>query len=225
MSPSIHGGDILTFVLNMHGKLIFKYGTMSSGKSLQLIATANNFQEHGIPFIIFKSSMDTRDGEGVVFSRAIGTKECINITATDNLYSIISSFVNNSTLLHGESLKWILVDEAQFLSKKQVDELAAIADNLKINVLCYGLRTDFKTRLFEGSQRLFEIADSIDEIKSSCFCGSKTIFNARLNADGTVATDGEQIEIGGDERYTALCRKCYFDKIRHPLYKAKETED
>lgn len=218
-------GDILTFVFNMHGKLIFKYGTMSSGKSLQLIATANNFQEHGIPFIIFKSSMDTRDGEGVVFSRAIGTKECINITATDNLYSIISSFVNNSTLLHGESLKWILVDEAQFLSKKQVDELAAIADNLKINVLCYGLRTDFKTRLFEGSQRLFEIADSIDEIKSSCFCGSKTIFNARLNGDGTVATDGEQIEIGGDERYTALCRKCYFDKIRHPLYKAKETED
>lgn len=169
--------------------------------------------------------MDTRNGEGVVFSRAIGTKECINITTTDNLYSIISSFVNNSTLLHGESLKWILVDEAQFLSKKQVDELAAIADNLKINVLCYGLRTDFKTRLFEGSQRLFEIADSIDEIKSSCFCGSKTIFNARLNTDGTVATDGEQIEIGGDERYTALCRKCYFDKVRHPLYRTKETED
>lgn len=200
---------------------------MSSGKSLQLIATANNFQEHGIPFVILKSSLDTRDGDGVVFSRAIGTKECINITATDNLYNIISSFVNNSTLLylHGEPLKWILVDEAQFLCKKQVDELAAIADNFKINVLCYGLRTDFKTHLFEGSQRLFEIADSIDEIKSSCFCGSKTIFNARLNADGTVVTDGEQIEIGGDERYTALCRKCYFEKIKHPLYREKETEN
>lgn len=208
----------------MHGKLIFKYGTMSSGKSLQLIATANNFQEHGIPFVIFKSYIDTRDGNGVVFSRAIGTKECINITPTDSLYSIISSFVNNNVLFQGEVLRWILVDEAQFLSRKQVDELAAIADKFKINVMCYGLRTDFKTRLFEGSQRLFEIADSIDEIKSSCYCGSKTIFNARLNSDGSVATEGEQIEIGGDERYSALCRKCYFTKTTHPLYRASEAE-
>jgi thymidine kinase len=120
-------------------------------------------------------------------------------------------------------IKWILVDEAQFLTSKQVEELAAISDNFNINILCYGLKTDFKTNLFEGSKRLFEIADSFEEIKSSCYCNNKTLVNARINENKDIITDGEQIEIGGDDKYISLCRKCYFSKIGHYLYNKNEN--
>ena len=109
--------------------------------------------------------------------------------------------------------------EGNPLTEKQVDELAAIADMMEINVICYGLRTDFRTKLFPGSKRLFEIADSIEEIKSSCSCNSKTIFNARIDSEGKVVTDGEQIEVGGNDKYIALCRKCYFTKTNNPYYR------
>lgn len=202
----------------MHGKILFKYGTMSSGKSLHLLATAYNFQQHSIPFLIFKSSIDNRDGENTIHSRALGDRECISILPTHNLYKIIANYLD-ICFFNGESnLKWILVDECQFLTEKQVEELAAIADNFGINIICYGLRTDFKTHLFPGSKRLFEIADSFEEIKSSCYCNSKTIFNARIDSDKNIVTDGEQIEIGGDNRYTSICRKCFFEKTKHPLY-------
>lgn len=196
----------------------FYYGTMGSGKSLHLLATANNFQEHSIPFIIFKSDIDDRDGEDVIHSRAIGDRECVSISSADNIYEIISEYLENDLLYGSRGLKWVLVDEAQFLSEKQVDELAAISDVFNINVLCYGLRTDFKTHLFPASKRLFEIADGFEEIKSSCYCGKKTIFNARVNKDKEIVTDGEQIEVGGDDRYTSLCRKCYFKGIEGHLY-------
>lgn len=189
---------------------------MGAGKSLHLLATAYNFQEHHIPFIIFKSEIDTRDGENVIHSRAIGDRECVNISETDNIYQTISTYLDNGYLT-GEGLKWILVDEAQFLTPEQVEQLAAISDNFGINVLCYGLRTDFKTKLFPGAKRLFEIADSFEEIKGSCYCSNKTIFNARIS-DGKVITEGAQVEIGGDDRYMSLCRKCYFTKANHPLY-------
>ena len=202
----------------VHGKLLYRYGTMNSGKSLLLLATAHNFYERGIPFIILKSTIDTRDGVDVVHSRAVGDRECLSVSPGDNIYNIIQSIEQLSVGYCYDNIKWILVDEAQFLTEKQVDELAAIADNFNINVICYGLRTDFKTKLFPGSKRLFEVADSLEEIKSSCSCNSKTIFNARIDKEGNVVTDGEQIEVGGNDRYVALCRKCYYQKTNHPLY-------
>lgn len=207
----------------MHGKLIFKYGCMGSGKSLLLLATAYNFQQQKIPFLILKSKIDTRDGEDVVHSRALGDRECVSISPNENIYKIISEYRYRSIDI--EPLSWILVDEAQFLSSEQVEQLAAIADRFGINVICYGLRTDFKTQLFPGSKRLFEIADSVEEIKSSCSCNSKTIFNARVNKQKDVITDGEQIEVGGDDRYIAMCRRCYFKKIGHPLYKENNFDE
>ena len=131
--------------------------------------------------------------------------------------------INNAT--YKPQLKWVLVDEAQFLTKEQVDQLAALVDKFGISVMCYGLRTDFKTQLFEGSKRLFEIADTIEEIKSSCECDNKCIFNARIDSQKRIVTDGEQIEIGGDNRYTSVCRKCYFEKTNHPLYKKEKREN
>lgn len=205
------------------GKLLFKYGTMSSGKSLHLIATAHNFQEHNIPFLIIKSEIDTRDGEGVVHSRALGDIECVTISLEDNIYNMICNYLDTSIYAGYERPKWLLVDEAQFLTSLQVEQLSAIADNLNISVICYGLRTDFKTILFEGSKRLFELADSFEEIKSSCFCNHKTIFNARINKNKEIVTDGAQIEVGGDDRYTSVCRKCYFKAISHPLYRKNDN--
>lgn len=204
------------------GKLIFNYGTMGSGKSLRLLSTAYNFQEHGIPFVIFKSEIDTRDGEDVIHSRALGDRDCVSISSNDNLFSVVDKINTSLREDNEEQIKWILVDEAQFLTEEQVDQLAAIADNMGINVICYGLRTDFRTKLFPGSKRLFEIADCFEEIKSSCFCGKKTMINARVNSDKEIVTDGEQVEIGGDDRYISYCRKCYFEKVGNPYYKKDE---
>ena len=112
----------------------------------------------------------------------------------------------------GALVEWFLVDEAQFLTEAQVDQLSRVVDDFGCNVICYGLRTDFQTHLFEGSRRLFEIADTIDEIKSTCTCGHKTIVNARIDANGDFVSEGAQVEIGGDERYIAVCRKCWRNK-------------
>jgi thymidine kinase len=202
----------------MSGKLIFRYGTMGSGKSLQLLATAYNFEERSIPFLLLKSEIDDRDGEDVVHSRALGDKECVSIATDVDIYHLIVKFINQQIAMGLPKLKWLLVDECQFLTVKQVEELAAITDKFDISVICYGLRTDFKTKLFPASKRLFEIADSIDEIKSSCSCNKKTIFNARIDKNKNLITDGEQIEVGGDDKYISLCRKCYFEKINHKLY-------
>ena len=119
----------------MHGKILFKYGTMSSGKSLHLLATAHNFQQHSIPFLIFKSSIDDRDGKDVIHSRALGDRECISVSPTHNLYKIIAEYLDSCFLIGEETLKWILVDECQFLTEKQVEELAAIADKFGITIL------------------------------------------------------------------------------------------
>lgn len=200
------------------GKLYWFHGPMSSGKSLQILATAYNFQEKKIPFIIFKSDIDDRDGKDVIHSRALGDRECVGIKTTTNLYKLIVTMLNINNATYKPQLKWVLVDEAQFLTKEQVDQLAAIVDKFGVSVMCYGLRTDFKTNLFEGSKRLFEVADTIEEIKSSCECDNKCLFNARIDKDGNVIVDGEQIEIGGDDRYVSMCRKCYMEKINHPLY-------
>lgn len=205
--------------MSKRGKLLFKYGTMNSGKSLHLLATAHNFDEHSIPFLIFKSSIDNRDGSNIIHSRALGDRTCVTIDVNDNLYRIVTNYFDSLYYTGYEYPKWILVDEAQFLTGKQVEELSAIADNFGLNIICYGLRTDFKTNLFEGSKRLFELADSFEEIKTSCSCNHKTIVNARMNKNKEIITDGEQIDVGGNEKYISVCRKCYFSKTGHYLYK------
>lgn len=178
------------------------------------MALAHHFNERGIEFLIMKPDIDTRNGENTVFSRALGSKECFSIGRNDDLYSLISDYVESNTALGVSSLKWILIDEAQFLTHQQVDELAKIVDLIGINVICYGLRTDFRTNLFEGSKRLFEVADKIEEIKSSCYCNHKAIFNVRVDSNKNLVIDGDQVEIGGDDKYITLCRKCFYEKLQ-----------
>lgn len=190
------------------GKLYFKYGTMGSAKTAMLLTTAYNFEERNMPYLCFKPVVDTRDEKNVIRSRIGIERECGWIYPSTNLYDMIHEKAR-AKLPHAE---WILVDEAQFLSPEQVDQLARLVDDYGINVLCYGLRTDFRTHLFEGSRRLFEIADSIDEIKSTCSCGRKTIVNARIDGRGEIITEGEVVEIGGNERYMSVCRKCWRNK-------------
>lgn len=187
------------------GKLYFRYGTMGSAKTALLLTTAYNFEERGMPYICFKPVVDTREERNVIRSRIGIERSCHWIYAETNLYAFISLIFEKVEVRP----LWILVDEAQFLSARQVDELAAVVDDFGCNVLCFGLRTDFRTHLFEGSRRLFEIADSIEEVKSTCNCGRKTIVNARIDSKGEIITEGEQVEIGGNDRYVAVCRKCW----------------
>lgn len=181
-------------------KLIFNYGCMNAGKSMLLLAKAYNFEERGIPYAIFKSSVDTRD-KGVIHSRPLGDKECDIIEPGESFFDMGDWYNTN--------VKWILVDEAQFLTEKQVNELAAIVDDCGINVICYGLRTDFQTHLFPGSKRLFEVADTFEEIKSQCEDGDKNIFNARIGKNGDIITEGEQVEVGAEDKYKSVSRKEY----------------
>lgn len=189
------------------GKLYFKYGTMGSAKTAMLLTTAYNFEERGMSYVCYKPIIDTRDKKNVIRSRIGIERECRWIYNDMNLYDDIAGMIAAGTLP-----EWVLVDEAQFLDPQQVDQLAAVVDDYGINVICYGLRTDFRTRLFEGSKRLFEIADTIDEIKSTCNCGRKTIVNARIDGRGEIITEGEVVEIGGNDRYMSTCRKCWRNK-------------
>lgn len=208
----------------MRGHLKFFYGCMGSGKSLQLLATAYNFEERNIPYVIFKSKIDTRDGDGVIHSRALGDKACTSISSDLDLFKLVGNVCQKDEMFFRPKVKWILVDEAQFLTPEQVDQLAAIADTMGINIMCFGLRTDFQTHLFPGSRRLFEVADELIEVKSSCSCDTKTMFNARIDAEGNIVTEGAQVEVGGDDRYLALCRKCYYERTGNKMYR-KRNED
>lgn len=194
--------------MNRIGKLYFRYGTMGSAKTAMLLTTAYNFEERGISYMCMKPVVDTRDKKNVIRSRIGIERTCSWIYADTNLYLMLRDKIKNSE----ELPEWILVDEAQFLTPDQVDQLAAVVDDFSINVVCYGLRTDFRSHLFDGSRRLFEIADTIDEVKSTCNCGRKTIVNARIDSAGQIIMEGEQVEIGGNDRYMAVCRKCWRNK-------------
>ena len=189
-------------------KLIFFHGSMASGKSLQLLVKAHNFDQKKIPILLIKPSIDNRDGTDIIKSRIGIERKCLPIDADTNLFSLA---------IKHRYCKYILVDECQFLTPQQVEQLATVVDRIGINVLCYGLRTDFLSKAFPGSLRLFELADEIIEIDSYCECGHKAIINARFDKDGNLVTDGEQIQIGGDDTYRAICRECFFNN----LYKEK----
>lgn len=181
---------------------------MGSAKTALLLTTAYNFEERGVSYACLKPIIDTREKDSVIRSRIGIERKCTWIYPDSDLYMMTQELFERTMSV----IDWILIDEAQFLSAEQVDQLARIVDDYGSNVICYGLRTDFRTNLFEGSRRLFEIADTIDEIKSTCTCGRKTIVNARIDANGSIVTEGEQLEIGGDDRYIAVCRKCWRNK-------------
>ena len=204
-------------IKNFMAKLYFIQSPMNGSKSAMFLMKAHSFEERDIAFICIKPAIDNRDGVDVISSRVGIQRECITIEPDENVYSLIKECVTESELQLVQPPKWILVDESQFLKKEQVEQLAQVVDELNINVMCYGLRTDFMTNLFEGSKRLFELADDIDEIKISCSCGRKAIINARIDRYGKIMTNGEQILIGGNEQYIPLCRKCYNDAINNNL--------
>ena len=187
-------------MMNRTGKLYFRYGTMGSAKTALLLTQAYNFEERGMRYVCLKPIIDTRETGNVIRSRIGIERECTWIYADTNIYELAQEIFEQSMTI----VDWILVDEAQFLTTDQVDQLARIVDDFGSNVICYGLRTDF--------QRLFEIADTIDEIKSTCNCGRKTIINARIDSKGDFVEEGAQVEIGGDDRYIAVCRKCWRNK-------------
>lgn len=194
--------------MNRLGKLYFRYGTMGSAKTALLLTTAYNFEERKMKYVCLKPVIDNREAKNVIRSRIGIERECEWIYHDTDLYRLFKKLIKD----HGAMIEWFLIDEAQFLTETQVDQLARCVDDFGCNVMCYGLRTDFKSRMFEGSRRLFEIADTIDEIKSTCTCGRKTIINARIDQNGDFVEEGAQVEIGGDERYIAVCRKCWRNK-------------
>ncbi len=194
--------------MSRKGKLYFRYGTMGSAKTALLLTTAYNFEERGMTYVCMKPIIDTRENANVIKSRIGIQRECQWIYHDTDLYLTAKKLFEDRKYI----IEWFLIDESQFLTPEQVDQLSRIVDDFGSNVVCYGLRTDFKSNLFEGSRRLFEIADTIDEIKSTCNCGNKTIINARIDTNGDFVEEGAQVEIGGDDRYIAVCRKCWRNK-------------
>lgn len=181
-------------------KLYFKYGAMGSSKTANALITKFNYEERGMKVWLIKPSIDDRDGANTVRSR-IGLSADAFVISKDT--DIFNEFKKHN------DCHVIIADECQFFTSAQIDQLRSIVDMLNIPVLCFGLRTDFLTNLFEGSRRLFEVADSITEIKTICSCGEKAIVNARINEAGGVVTEGGQILIGGNDSYVAMCHRCW----------------
>lgn len=193
-------------------KLYFIHSTMNAGKSAHLLMKAHSFLENNTPILCIKPSIDNRDGTDVIKSRIGLSSECLSIDSNDDIYSIVTEYCLNLQGMTIPTPRWILCDESQFLTEDHVSQLSMIVDKLDINVMCYGLRNDFTGHLFNGTKRLFELADNIEEIKLACECGRKALINARIDEFGNVITCGEQIEIGGNEKYKPMCRKCFFEK-------------
>lgn len=181
-------------------KLYFKYGAMGSSKTANALITKFNYEERGMKVWLIKPSVDNRDGASIVQSRIGLCAEACVITPEKDVYAEFG--------MHSDC-DVIIADECQFLTAGQIDDLRRIVDELDIPVLCFGLRTDFLTHTFEGSHRLFEVADSITEIKTICVCGKKAIVNARIDSEGRVLTRGGQILIGGNDSYVAMCHSCW----------------
>ena len=197
-------------------KLYFKFGAMGSSKTANALMTRFNYEEKGNKVWLIKPAQDTRDDVvnengrriHIIKSRIGLSAEAEAIEAEQNIIEVFKERLNET------SFDVIICDECQFLTEHHVDELKFIANAMNIPVLCFGLRSDFMTKLFEGSRRLFEIADSISEIKSVCRCGRKAIVNARFDASGNIVTSGEQIDIGGNEKYEGMCWNCWQEKIK-----------
>jgi len=182
-------------------KLYFYYASMNAGKSTNLLQADFNYRERGMRTMLFTAAIDDRFEAGTITSRIGLAAPATMFTQATDLFACIAE-------RHGTgALACVLVDEAQFLTAAQVDQLAAVCDRMDIPVLAYGLRTDFRGSLFDGSARLLALADSLVEVKSVCACGRKATMNLRVDAAGTPLGEGRQTEIGGNDRYLALCRR------------------
>ena len=188
-------------------KLYFKYGAMGSSKTAQALITKYNYEENDLKVWLIKPSADTRDGVTVLRSR-IGLQSQVEVIAPE--MDVYVLFRNTQA----GACNVIIVDECQFLTPEQIDQLRSIVNDYNIPVMCFGLRTDFQTRLFPGSLRLMEVADTIQEIKTICDCGAKATVNARIDGDGHIVTEGAQVVLGGNDSYIAMCHRCYIQGIR-----------
>ena len=185
-------------------KLYFRYGAMNSAKTLNLLAVAHNYENQGKKILLGKPVIDDRFGSDIIGSRAGLSRKCDVLFRSEPID--LSSFY---------PLDCILIDEAQFLSRENVNDLRTIATCHKIPVICYGIRTDFQTKLFPGSQRLLELSDSIEEIKSTCvFCNRKALFNMRFK-DNVAIKEGTQIELGSEDLYKPVCSNCWVDNLQN----------
>lgn len=176
-------------------KLYFRYGTMNSGKSLEIIKVAHNYEEQGKKVLVLTSAIDTRAGVGLVHSRVGTSREAIQIKPEMNIFEEVKKY---------EEIFCVLVDESQFLEEHHIYELTEVVDELNIPVIAFGLKNDFQNNLFTGSYYLLAYADRIEEVKTICwYCDKKAIMNLRISGGS------EQIQIGGNESYLPVCRKCY----------------
>jgi len=186
-------------------KLYFKYGAMGSSKSAQALITKFNYEELGMTVWLIKPSVDTRDGAGLIRSR-IGL-ECSA--------QVITPEQDITEEYHRAGRHDVIIaDEAQFFTPEQIDQLRTLVDEEDLPVLCFGLRTDFLTHFFPGARRLMELADSLTEIKTVCACGRKATVNARIDSEGRIITQGDQVFLGGNDSYIAMCHKCWKEKIK-----------
>ena len=187
-------------------KLYFKYGAMGASKTAQALITKFNYEERGMRVWLIKPALDTRNGESLIRSRIGLSAPCDTVKAEDDLYTLFMQKHTDADV--------IIADERQFFTDAHVDALRRIVDEHGIPVLCFGLRTDFLCHLFPGSRRLFELADSITEIKTICSCGAKAIVNARIDENHRVITCGDQVMLGGNDSYVAMCHKCWQKQIQ-----------
>ena len=185
-------------------KLYFKYGAMGSSKTAQALITRFNYMELGMSVWLIKPSVDTRDGADVIKSR-------IGLEARAQVITPEQDIIDEYQKQPGHDV--IIADEAQFFTPAQIDQLRQLVDEEDIPVLCFGLRTDFLTHFFPGAQRLMELADSLTEIKTVCACGRKATVNARIDATGRIITQGDQVFLGGNDSYVAMCHKCWKQRI------------
>ena len=195
-------------------KLYFKYGAMGSSKTAQALITKFNYEERGMRVWLIKPALDTRDGKKTVQSRIGLSAPCDTVESSDDLYARFLALHTDADV--------IIADECQFFTAAHVDALRRIVDERNIPVLCFGLRTDFLSHLFPGSRRLFELADSITEIKTICSCGAKATVNARIDGLGHVVTEGDQVMLGGNDCYVAMCHKCWRTQIQLQKLNKKE---
>lgn len=188
-------------------KLYFYYSSMNAGKSATLLQSSFNYRERGMETMLWTAAIDDRYGAGLVSSR-------IGLEAQAHLFDpAVDMFAAIAAQHDRTPLSCVLVDEAQFLTRDQVWQLAGVADRLGVPVLCYGLRTDFRGELFEGSAHLLGLADTLSEIKTVCDCGRKATMNLRVDGRGQAVRDGAQTQIGGNDRYVALCRRHYREQM------------
>jgi thymidine kinase len=189
-------------------KLYFYYAAMNAGKSTTLLQADFNYRERGMETMLWTAALDERAGAGTIGSRIALSAPANTFDEDTDLFETVGEELKK------RGLDCILVDEAQFLSQRHVLQLCEVADQLSIPVLCYGLRTDFQGKLFPGSAALLALADSLVELKAVCECGRKATMNLRVDAEGHAVAAGEQTEIGGNDRYIALCRKHFFERLR-----------